>query len=75
MPNLGQDRKLGARIWGQNVRGESICDPNGIYSGMTKGLALDGEGFCQINDMPGDSRESGTLEDYNQTYNDDADPG
>ena len=65
---------LGARIWGENVRGESICNPNGIYSGMTKGLALDGEGFCQVTDMPKDSRMSGTLKDQNQYYNDDADP-
>lgn len=49
-------------------------DPDGMWSGMTLGLARDGDGFCQVDDMPGDSRMSGALKDQNQIFNDDADP-
>jgi hypothetical protein len=45
-----------------------------MWSGMTLGLARDGDGFCSVDDMPSDSRNSGVLKDQNQIYNDDADP-
>lgn len=66
--------RFGRHAQGENVRGEPITNPDGIYSGMTLGLAIDGDGFVDVSDMPPDSRDHGTLQDQNQFYNDDADP-
>jgi len=60
------------RFNGENA--PSVADPNGIWSGMTQGLAQDGDGFCDVPDMPADSRMSGTLVDQNSYFNEDADP-
>ena len=45
-----------------------------MFSAMTLGLAIDGEEFVDVPDMPADSRMSGVLKDQNQIYNEDADP-
>jgi hypothetical protein len=71
MPSMRQTSRR-EYIKGENE--SSAPAPDGIYSGMTKGLARQGEGFCQVEDAPKDSRMSGVLQDQNQYYNDDADP-
>lgn len=52
----------------------AINNPNGVYSGMTAGLAREDGRHTEVNDAPPESRYDGVLPDQNQRYNDDADP-
>jgi hypothetical protein len=65
---------LWRRRWGHDVNDEPIANPDGIFSGMTQGLAVDGEPFADVSDMPPDSRSRGTLFNQNKLFNDTADP-
>jgi hypothetical protein len=65
---------IGRRRRGEDVNGKDINNPDGIFSGMTLGLAIDGDPFADVDDMPPDSRNKGTLFNQNKIYNDDADP-
>jgi hypothetical protein len=51
------------QIKGENV--PEVPDPDGLYSGIALGLARDGDGFCDIQNMPPDSRDVGVLPDKN----------
>jgi hypothetical protein len=57
----------------RSKRGENaptVPDPDGMWSGMTLGLARDGDGFCDVDHMPGDTRKIGPLPDQNPHYDD-----
>lgn len=53
------------------LKGENaptVADPDGMWSGMTLGLARDGDGFCDVDHMPKDTRKVGPLPDKNPHY-------
>jgi hypothetical protein len=45
-------------------------NPNGVYSGMTKRLALSDGTFADVGNMPGDTRKSGVLKHDDPSIND-----
>jgi hypothetical protein len=45
-------------------------NPNGVYSGMTKRLALSDGKFAEVSNMPGDSRKVARLERTHSPLND-----
>lgn len=51
-----------------------INNPDGVYSGMTAGIAREDGVHAAVDDMPPDSRNKGTLFNQNKLYNEDADP-
>lgn len=47
---------------------DPVTNPNGVFSGMTLGLAIGGDRHAMVENMPPDSRLKGTLEDQNPHY-------
>lgn len=45
-----------------------ISNPDGVFSGMTVGLAMSGDSHAMVDHMPPDSRLNGTLKDQNPHY-------
>jgi hypothetical protein len=60
MPDLDDEKKLGG---GKRtpVQSDPRIDPNGLYSGMTKRLAISDGEFVSIGNMPKDMRNTGRL--------------
>lgn len=54
-------RQRGEHSYNENVRGENIENPDGVLSGMTRGLAIDGEPYADVSDMPPDTRNINPL--------------
>jgi hypothetical protein len=51
-------------------KGKPVNNPDGIYSGMTAGLAREDGSHCTVTNMPGDTRKIGPLPDKNQEFRD-----
>lgn len=65
---FNSEGRFGRRSTGLEAQKDPTRCPDGVYSGMTKGLADDGDGFYDVQNMPKDSRNVGALKDENPHY-------
>jgi hypothetical protein len=73
MPDLEDDSadSMPKRMRAKNVRpwrtepveldGDALRNPNGVYSSMTKRVAIENGRFAEIQNMPPDGRKSGQI--------------
>jgi hypothetical protein len=61
VPDLDEESPVAKRSRAKSANENPLLNPDGIYSGMTKRVAIENGRFSEIEGMPGDMRNRGRM--------------